>query len=135
CPPAMMKTLWDEFGVRVMHGWGMTEMSPVGTLNAPKRKHTGLSADEQFRISVKQGRPLYGVEMKIVDAEGKELPRDGKSSGNILVRGPWILARYYKEAGGNPLTEDGWLPTGDVGTLDPDGYLTITDRSKDVIKS
>jgi fatty-acyl-CoA synthase len=135
CPPAMIKTLWEDFGVRVMHGWGMTEMSPVGTLNAPKRKHVKLSADEQFRISLKQGRPLYGVDMKIVDAEGKELPRDGKSSGNLLVRGPWILRRYFKDEGGDPLTSDGWLPTGDVGTIDADGYLQITDRSKDVIKS
>jgi fatty-acyl-CoA synthase len=135
CPPAMMKTLWDEFGVRVMHGWGMTEMSPVGTLNAPKRKHMEISAEDQFQVSLKQGRPLYGVDMKVVDAEGRELPRDGKSSGNLLVRGPWILRRYYRDEGGDPLTPDGWLPTGDVGTIDADGYLQITDRSKDVIKS
>ena len=135
CPPAMMKTLSEEFGVEVHHGWGMTEMSPVGTINSPKWNQLRLSKEDRFEFSIKQGRPLYGVEMKIVDAEGVELPRDGKSSGNILVRGPWILARYFKEAGGNPLTKDGWLPTGDVGTLDPDGYLTITDRSKDVIKS
>ena len=135
CPPAMMKTLREDFGVVVMHGWGMTEMSPVGTLNAPKRKHAGLSVDEQFQVSVKQGRPLYGVEMKVVDAEGRELPRDGKSAGNLLVRGPWVLRRYYKDEGGDPLTPDGWLPTGDMGTIDPDGYLQITDRSKDVIKS
>jgi acyl-CoA synthetase (AMP-forming)/AMP-acid ligase II len=135
CPPAMMKTLWEDFGVRVMHGWGMTEMSPVGTLNAPKRKHAELSAAEQLRISVKQGRPLYGVDMKVVDADGRELPRDGKSAGNLLVRGPWVLRRYYKDEGGDPLTPDGWLPTGDMGTIDADGYLQITDRSKDVIKS
>jgi fatty-acyl-CoA synthase len=135
CPAAMMKTLWEDFGVRVMHGWGMTEMSPVGTLNAPKRKHTALSPEARFEVGLKQGRPLYGVEMKVVDAEGRELPRDGKSAGNLLVRGPWILSRYYKDAGGNPLTADGWLPTGDMGTIDVDGYLQITDRSKDVIKS
>jgi 3-(methylthio)propionyl---CoA ligase len=135
CPPAMIKTLAEDFGVRVMHGWGMTEMSPVGTLNAPKRKHAGISADARFQLSLKQGRPLYGVDMKIVDGEGNELPRDGKSAGNLLVRGPWILRRYYNDAGGDPLTADGWLPTGDVGTIDADGYLQITDRSKDVIKS
>jgi fatty-acyl-CoA synthase len=110
-------------------------MSPVGTINAPKRKHVALSADAQFELSLKQGRPLYGVEMKVVDAEGRELPRDGKSAGNLLVRGPWIMRRYYRNEGGDPLTADGWLPTGDMGTIDPDGYLQITDRSKDVIKS
>ncbi len=135
CPPALVKALSEDLGVRVMHGWGMTEMSPVGTLNAPKRKHADVSADARFQLSLKQGRPLYGVDMKIVDGEGNELPRDGKSAGNLLVRGPWILRRYYKDAGGDPLTADGWLPTGDVGAIDADGYLQITDRSKDVIKS
>jgi fatty-acyl-CoA synthase len=135
CPPAMMKTLSEEFGVEVHHGWGMTEMSPVGTINAPKQNHRALSKEARREFALKQGRPLYGVELKILDGEGKELPRDGKSSGNILVRGPWILARYFKNAGGDPLTADGWMPTGDVGAIDADGYLTITDRSKDVIKS
>jgi fatty-acyl-CoA synthase len=135
CPPAMIKTLRDEFGVCVLHGWGMTEMSPVGTLNAPKGKHCALSEDARFQLSLKQGRPIYGVDMKIVDGAGRELPRDGKSAGDLLVRGPWILRRYFKDAGGDPLTPDGWLPTGDVGTIDADGYLQITDRSKDVIKS
>ncbi|HEV3240124.1 MAG TPA: 3-(methylthio)propionyl-CoA ligase [Casimicrobiaceae bacterium] len=134
CPPAMIRTLSEDFGVRVMHGWGMTEMSPVGTLNAPKKKHATASADAQFQLSLKQGRPLYGVDMKIVDGEGNELARDGKAAGNLLVRGPWIMHRYYRDAG-DPLTPDGWLPTGDVGTIDADGYLQITDRSKDVIKS
>jgi acyl-CoA synthetase (AMP-forming)/AMP-acid ligase II len=135
CPPALIKALTEDLGVRVMHGWGMTEMSPVGTLNAPKRKHADASDDARFQLSLKQGRPLYGVDMKVVDGEGNELPRDGKSAGNLLVRGPWILRRYYKDAGGDPLTADGWLPTGDVGAIDADGYLQITDRSKDVIKS
>ena len=135
CPPAMIRTLSEEFGLEVHHGWGMTEMSPVGTVNTPKCKHRGLSGEDRFQLSLKQGRPLYGVEMKIVDGTGKELPRDGKASGDLLVRGPWVLSRYYKDAGGNPLTSDGWFPTGDVGTIDEDGYLQITDRSKDVIKS
>jgi len=135
CPPAMLKTLSQQFGLRVGHGWGMTEMSPVGTVNVPKSKHRGLSAESRFELALKQGRPLYGVEMKVVDTSGKELPRDGKSAGEVLVRGPWVLSRYYKNAGGNPLTTDGWLPTGDVGSIDTDGYLQITDRSKDVIKS
>ena len=135
CPRALMDTLKSEFGVQVHHGWGMTEMSPVGTINALKAKHRALSEEAQTQVRLKQGRPLYGVEIRIVDGAGKELPRDGKSAGNILVRGPWVLRRYFKDAGGDPLTPDGWFPTGDVGTIDPDGYLQITDRSKDVIKS
>ncbi len=134
CPPAMMKALQDEFGIEVRHGWGMTEMSPVGTVNTAKEKHLGLAPAQRFELALKQGRPLYGVEMKIVDGHGKELPRDGKAFGDLLVRGPWILREYYKGEGGNVLRE-GWFPTGDVATIDPDGYLQITDRSKDVIKS
>jgi fatty-acyl-CoA synthase len=134
CPPAMMKTLQEEYGIEVRHGWGMTEMSPVGTVNTAKEKHLSLPKEKRFEIALKQGRPLYGVEMKIVDGEGRELPRDGKAFGDLLVRGPWILREYYKGEGGNPL-RGGWFPTGDVGTLDPDGFLQITDRSKDVIKS
>src|SRR6185312_484694 len=124
----------EEFGVRVQHGWGMTEMSPVGTINSPKEKHLVLSPEERFELSLKQGRPVFGVDMKIVDSEGRELPRDGKAFGDLLVRGPSILRQYYRGEGGDPL-RDGWFPTGDVGTIDPDGYLQITDRSKDVIKS
>jgi 3-(methylthio)propionyl---CoA ligase len=135
CPAAMIRTLKEDFGVRVMHGWGMTEMSPVGTANTQKAKHATLSADEAFQLSLKQGRPLFGVDMKIVDGDGKELPRDGKAFGNLLVKGPWVVREYFKSEGGSPLTADGWFPTGDVATIDPDGYLQITDRSKDVIKS
>ena len=134
-PPAMVRTLAEDFGLKVLHGWGMTEMSPVGTINTEKAKHTSLPAKERFELSLKQGRPLPGVEMKIVDAEGIELPWDGKAAGNLLVRGPWVLREYFRGEGGNPLNADGWLPTGDVGTIDPDGYLQITDRSKDMIKS
>jgi 3-(methylthio)propionyl---CoA ligase len=129
-----VRTLNDDFGVQVKHGWGMTEMSPVGTVNSPKAKHLALSPAERFALSLKQGRPICGVQMKIVDGDGKELPRDGKAFGDLLVKGPWILREYYRGDGGNPL-RDGWFPTGDVGTIDPDGYLQITDRSKDVIKS
>jgi fatty-acyl-CoA synthase len=134
CPPAMMKTLQEDYGIEVRHGWGMTEMSPVGTVNTAKEKHLSMPPEKRFELGLKQGRALYGVEMKIVDGSGKELPRDGKAFGDLLVRGPWILSQYYKGEGGNPL-RDGWFPTGDVGTIDPDGYLQITDRSKDVIKS
>jgi 3-(methylthio)propionyl---CoA ligase len=135
CPPAMMKALRDDFGVRVHHGWGMTEMSPVGTIGAPKAKHMNLPPDERMALALKQGRPLYGVEMKIVDAEGKELPRDGVAAGNVMVKGPWVVRDYFKSELPSPLSADGWFPTGDVGSIDADGYLTITDRSKDVIKS
>jgi fatty-acyl-CoA synthase len=130
----MMKTLQEDYGIEVRHGWGMTEMSPVGTVNTAKEKHLSMPPEQRFELGLKQGRPLYGVEMKIVDGAGKELPRDGKAFGDLLVRGPWILAEYFKGEGGNVL-RDGWFPTGDVGTIDPDGYLQITDRSKDVIKS
>jgi fatty-acyl-CoA synthase len=135
CPPAMMQTLRDEFGVSVAHGWGMTEMSPVGTVGNLLPKHLKLPADERFALALKQGRPLYGVEMKIVDAEGRDLPRDGVATGNIMVKGPWVLRDYYKSGERSPLSGDGWFPTGDVGSIDADGLLEITDRSKDVIKS
>ena len=135
CPAAIIGTLQDDFGVRVMHGWGMTEMSPVGTVNSPKAKHAVLPAAEAFQLSLKQGRPLFGVDMKIVDGDGNELPRDGKAFGDLLVKGPWVMREYYKSEGSKPLTTDGWFPTGDVATIDADGYLQITDRSKDVIKS
>ena len=134
-PPAMVRTLADDFGLSVLHGWGMTEMSPVGTINVGKAKHDRLSAEDRFLLSLKQGRPLPGVDMKIVDGDGVELPWDGKAAGNLLVKGPWVLREYYRDDGGDPLTADGWFPTGDVGTIDPDGFLQITDRSKDMIKS
>ena len=135
CPAAMMKTLRDDFGVRVQHGWGMTEMSPVGTIGTPKAKHRDWNPDQRMALALKQGRPLFGVEMKAVDAEGRELPRDGVSAGNIMVRGPWVVRDYFNSDAASPLSADGWFPTGDVGAIDEDGYLTITDRSKDVIKS
>ena len=133
-PPAMIRSFDEQFGVTVVHAWGMTEMSPLGTVNTYKHKHLELSAAEKDKIRVKQGRALYGVQMKIVDGEGKSLPNDGKAFGDLLVRGPWVLNTYFKGEGGDPLV-DGWFPTGDVATLDPDGFMQITDRSKDVIKS
>jgi 3-(methylthio)propionyl---CoA ligase len=135
CPKAMLATLTEEFGLQVIHGWGMTEMSPVGTINTPKAKHDSLTADEKLELGIKQGRPPYGVDIRIAGAGGRELPRDGRSAGDVQVRGPWIMRRYFRNEDDDPLTPDGWLPTGDVGTLDADGYLQITDRSKDVIKS
>jgi fatty-acyl-CoA synthase len=133
CPPALMKAFKDDYGIHIHHAWGMTEMSPLGTFNALKGKHLSLSDDEQFKIHVKAGRPVFGVDIKIVDDAGKELPWDGVAFGDLLVRGPWIVKQYYRRDE-SPLV-DGWFPTGDVATIDPDGYVQITDRSKDVIKS
>ena len=134
CPPAMIKAFNDQYGVEVLHAWGMTEMSPLGTLCTLKNKHDVLSVDEKMTIRLKQGRAIYGVDMKIVNDAGKELPWDGKTYGDLLVKGPWVVREYYKSDSENPLV-GGWFPTGDVGTIDGDGYLQITDRSKDVIKS
>ena len=135
CPPAMIKSFEEDFGVHVLHAWGMTEMSPLGTACSFKAGHMKAGAAEQRKLQAKQGRVIYGVDMKIVDGDGNALPHDGKAFGDLLVKGPWILREYYKGEGGNPLTADGWFPTGDVATIDPDGYMQITDRSKDVIKS
>ena len=133
-PPAMIKEFRESFGVECQHAWGMTEMSPLGTFNTPKAKHSGLSVEAQFAVQVKQGRVIYGVETKIVDSDGKALAHDGEVFGDLMVRGPWVTSGYFKGEGGDPLV-DGWFPTGDVATIDPDGYMQITDRSKDVIKS
>ncbi len=134
CPPAMINTFRDQYGADVLHAWGMTELSPLGTLCTLKNKHTKLPAEEQLKLRMKQGRCIFGIDMKIVDDQGQELPHDGKSAGDLLVRGPWVVSEYYRQEGGSPLV-DGWFPTGDVATIDPDGFMQITDRSKDVIKS
>ena len=134
CPPAMITAFNDVYGVEVLHAWGMTEMSPLGTVCTLKNRHVAMNASEKMAVRLKQGRALYGVDMKIVDDAGAELPWDGKAYGDLLVKGPWVIAEYYKGEGGSPLV-DGWFPTGDVATIDPDGYMQITDRSKDVIKS
>jgi fatty-acyl-CoA synthase len=134
CPPAMIKLFQEKYGVQVLHAWGMTEMSPVGTVGTLKVRHMGLPDDQRAAVQHKQGRVVYGVDMKIVGDDGGELPWDGKAFGDLLVRGPWVVREYFKGEGGNPL-RDGWFPTGDVSTIDADGYMQITDRSKDVIKS
>jgi len=134
CPPAMMEAFEQKYGVHVLHAWGMTEMSPLGTVCTLKPKHLTMPVPERMAVQAKQGRAIFGVDLKIIDAEGKELPRDGKASGELLVKGPWIVSQYFKGEGGDPLV-DGWFPTGDVSTVDADGYMQITDRSKDVIKS
>jgi 3-(methylthio)propionyl---CoA ligase len=134
CPPAMITAFNDHYGVEVLHAWGMTEMSPLGTVCTLKNKHLPMNSDDKMKVRLKQGRGIFGVDMKIVSEDGKELPWDGKAYGDLLVKGPWIVSDYYKGEGGSPLV-DGWFPTGDVATIDPDGYMQITDRSKDVIKS
>ena len=133
-PPAIIKAFQENHGVQVLHAWGMTEMSPLGVVNTFKAKHASLTPAQRDALQSKQGRPLFGVEMTIVDSTGHALPHDGSAFGDLMVRGPWICQHYFHGDDGN-LLRDGWFPTGDVATIDPDGYLQITDRSKDVIKS
>ncbi len=139
CPPAMIDAFRQDYGVDVLHAWGMTELSPLGTLCTLKNKHLKLPAEEQMKIRLKQGRAIFGIDMKIVNDQGQDQPHDGKAYGDLLVRGPWVVSEYFKGEGGSPLVKDAdgqnWFPTGDVATIDPDGYMQITDRSKDVIKS
>ena len=134
CPPAMIRSFQDKHGVHVLHAWGMTEMSPLGTVCSFRNKHLALPEEERLKLQTKQGQVIYGVDMKIVGEDGAELPWDGQTSGELMVKGPWILREYFKGEGGDPLV-DGWFPTGDVATIDADGYMHITDRAKDVIKS
>ena len=134
CPPAMIDAFRESYGVDVLHAWGMTEMSPLGTLCTLKNKHLNLPAEAQMKLRLKQGRCIFGVDMKIVNDAGEALPHDGKTYGDLLVKGPWIIREYFKQEGESPLV-DGWFPTGDVATIDEDGFMQITDRSKDVIKS
>ncbi|WP_025599516.1 3-(methylthio)propionyl-CoA ligase [Burkholderia sp. WSM2230] len=133
CPPAMLRTFLDDYGVQVIHAWGMTEMSPLGTLSKLTWEQSQRPVAEQRKLLEKQGHALYGVDMKIVGDDGKELPWDGVAFGDLYVRGPWVIDRYFRKDD-SPLV-DGWFPTGDVATIDRDGFLQITDRSKDVIKS
>ncbi|MGY4831010.1 3-(methylthio)propionyl-CoA ligase [Sphaerotilaceae bacterium SBD11-9] len=134
CPPAMMRAFQEKYAVQVLHAWGMTELSPLGTACVLKPHQAALSAEARYAVQAKQGRAVYGIDMKIVDGAGAELPWDGKVSGELLVRGPWVVSQYLKSEGGDPL-QDGWFPTGDVATIDADGFMQITDRAKDVIKS
>jgi len=113
----------------------MTELSPLGTYNAPKPAHAALRQPERDHLMLKQGRVAAGIDMKIVDGEGRELPWDGTAFGDLKVRGPWVCSAYYGDEPGSALDADGWFATGDVATIDPDGLMEITDRSKDVIKS
>ncbi|KAK46566.1 long-chain fatty acid--CoA ligase [Caballeronia jiangsuensis] len=132
-PEALIRTWTQKFGVEVRHAWGMTETSPLGTQGSLLPKHANLTIEQQCAQRAKQGRAVFGVEMRIVDASGNEQARDGKSVGELMVRGPWIAAAYFK--GEESVLRDGWFPTGDIATIDADGYMQITDRVKDVIKS
>ena len=138
CPPAMMKSFQQDFGIEVIHAWGMTELSPLGTLSRLTTRQLGLPAEQQQRLLEKQGRAIYGIDMAIVDDDGQSLPWDGVAFGNLAVRGHWVISQYFNHDQ-SPLIsvdgEPGWFPTGDVATIDADGFMQITDRSKDVIKS
>jgi 3-(methylthio)propionyl---CoA ligase len=130
--PSMIEG-FERLGVSVKHVWGMTETSPCGTSPQPSRNTAKLSPQHQLRRKISQGQPIYGVDVKIADEEGSEIPHDGKSSGRFMVRGPWVIAGYYRDE--KPLLEDGWFNTGDLATIDGDNYIQLTDRAKDVIKS
>ena len=134
CPPAMIETFHKDFNVETIHAWGMTEISPLGTVNQLLAKHADLPEDEKLAVRLSQGRPVFGVDMVIHDEEGAVLPNDGAAQGKLMVRGHWVVDSYF---GAEPATalEGGWFDTGDIATLDADSYLTIRDRSKDVIKS
>ncbi|MCY1338889.1 Long-chain-fatty-acid--CoA ligase [compost metagenome] len=135
CPPAMLRAFVQRHGVAVVHGWGMTETSPFGTAAVLKAAQLALGEEERFAVQAKQGRCVFGIDLKVVDDSGTELPWDGSSAGNLMVRGPWVLERYFKAPPEQQALVDGWFPTGDVATIDRDGFMQITDRSKDVIKS
>jgi acyl-CoA synthetase (AMP-forming)/AMP-acid ligase II len=134
-PRVMIEKFQKNYGVRVSHAWGMTEMSPLGSIGSLTSEVLEMDEERQVDIQCKQGRTIFGVEMKITDDDGKELPRDGKAFGHLMVRGPWIVGQYFKGDGGDILDKDGYFDTGDVATIDPMGYMQITDRAKDVIKS
>jgi fatty-acyl-CoA synthase len=139
-PEALIRAFEDDYGVEVIHAWGMTEMSPIGTIGTLLPETKAADRETQIKTKLKQGRALFTVDMKIVDDEGREKPHDGKAFGRLLVRGPAVARAYFKNAGarndkGECLEPDGYFDTGDVATIDPLGYMQITDRAKDVIKS
>lgn len=136
CPPSVIKTFREDFNCDAIHGWGMTETSPLGTMNQIKAKHKSLSDSEMNRVRESQGRPPYGIQIRLMDTENPEqvVAEDGHSQGNLQARGHWVISDYFTE---NPeaVTEDGWFDTGDIATIDADGYMNIRDRAKDLIKS
>ena len=135
-PRALIEGFERDFGVNVVHAWGMTELSPLGSVSKLQRRHHDLSEAEQWDVKARQGTPLGGVELRIVDDAGAPLPWDGATMGELQARGPWVIRSYFKrDPTPEHFTEDGWFRTGDVATIMPDGYLTITDRTKDLVKS
>ena len=135
CPPMLIDAFAREYGVRVDHAWGMTETSPLGTYNHPKAGEDAMAPEAVAQRRLNQGRGIYGTEMKIVDGDGAALPWNGVAFGNLMVRGHWVCSGYYGASNAGGADAEGWFATGDVATIDPDGYMTITDRSKDVVKS
>lgn len=133
-PPSMATIFREEYGVELIHAWGMTETSPLGTLNRPLQKHLSLPPEDRDRLARAQGRPLFGVELRLVDAEGHLIATDGQTQGELQIRGHWVVDHYFGQEK-TALTYDGWFDTGDIATIDPDGYMVIRDRSKDIIKS
>ncbi len=132
CAPTLLHALQERHQVGVLHAWGMTEMSPLGTVGSLKASHMAMSSAQRLAVQCKQGRAPFPIQMKLIGPEGRELPWDGQTSGELMVRGPWVVREYFP---GSPALQDGWFATGDMATIDPDGYMQITDRSKDVIKS
>jgi fatty-acyl-CoA synthase len=132
---SMIERFERDFGAESVQGWGMTETSPLCVIGRLRTKHAELPAEEQLKLKLKQGHAVWGVDLKIVDDDGRPLPWDGKAFGEVFVRGPWIASGYFKGEGGGKLDSEGYFPTGDVATIDHEGYVHLVDRSKDVIKS
>ena len=133
-PLSMIRAFQERHDAFVIHAWGMTELSPIGTVNSYNRRMAQLPLEQRYALQARQGRPVFGIELKIVDAQGTPLPHDGQQFGRLLVRGPWVASQYYKHEG-DTAWENGWFDTGDVATIDADGNMLIVDRAKDVIKS
>lgn len=134
-PSAVVQTFATQFGTRVLHAWGMTETSPLATLANPLRKHQGATPEQSMALQSKQGRVPYGVQIKIIDDEGHALPHDGQAVGHLMVRGHWVASAYFRSEGGASIDDANWFDTGDIASIDADGYMQITDRAKDLIKS
>ena len=134
-PRVVIEKVQRYFGATMLHAWGMTETGPLGTCGSLLPKHAALDDEGRMAVHLKQGRAIFGPEVRIVDEAGEELPRDGKSVGEVQIRGSWVLSGYFKGVGGKVVDDDGWFRTGDVASMDADGFLGITDRAKDMVKS